>query len=230
MVRLEAERERLSQLVITRETAGELLARVAGGDPGKAVRDALLTAEDVSPFAGAERRVVGVLAVPKWQPGLEPEVLPRVHQDILEVVGAAAGPVRAKQIVPRIGLPAETAKVEGTRSKLKRLVEPSRLDEDTPGLFTPARNRTTGLQVTLKEGLFPPSSQVPTETNRKKEEPGWNSTTPAARLTRLPARSHWKNTSTTPDAPLIRQLLQDHLDLRAIREEQRARDVPLHAR
>jgi hypothetical protein len=52
--------------------------------------------------------------------------------------------VRAKQIVPRIGLPAETAKIEGTRAKLKRLVERGWLDEDSPGLFTPSRTRTAG--------------------------------------------------------------------------------------
>ncbi|WP_406170044.1 hypothetical protein [Streptomyces sp. NBC_00996] len=143
MVRLEAERERLSRLVITRETAGELLARMAGSDPAEPAREPP-RAEEVSPFAGAERRVVGVLAVPKWQPGLEPGVLPRVYQDILEVVGDAPGPVRAKQIVPRIGLAAETTKIEGTRAKLKRLVERGWLDEDSPGLFTPSRTRTTG--------------------------------------------------------------------------------------
>ncbi|MGW1562223.1 hypothetical protein ACWCQ1_37700 [Streptomyces sp. NPDC002144] len=142
-VRLEAERERLSRLVITRETAGELLARMAGGDRAEPVREPP-GAEDVSPFAGVERRVVGVLAVPKWQPGLEPGVLPRDYQDILEVVGDAPGPVRAKQIVPRIGLPAETAKIEGTRAKLKRLVERGWLDETSPGLFTPSRTRTAG--------------------------------------------------------------------------------------
>jgi hypothetical protein len=144
MVRLEAECERLSRLVITRETAGELLARMTGGDPGEAVRDAPPAAEEVSPFAGAERRVVGVLAVPKWRPGPEPGVLPRVYQDILEVVGDVPGPVRAKQTVPMIGLPAETAKIEGTRSKLKRLVERGWLDETSPGLFAPSRTRTTG--------------------------------------------------------------------------------------
>ncbi|MCQ9132216.1 hypothetical protein [Streptomyces hilarionis] len=143
-VRLEAERERLSRLVITRETAGELLTRMAVGDPGETVRDTPPAAEEVSPFAGAERRVVGVLAVPKWRPGLEPGVLPRVYQDILEVVGDAPGPVRAKQIVPRIGLAAETAKIEGTRAKLKRLVERGWLDEESPGLFAPSRTRTTG--------------------------------------------------------------------------------------
>ncbi|MDQ1005688.1 hypothetical protein QFZ82_000172 [Streptomyces sp. V4I23] len=31
--------------------------------------------------------------------------------------------MRAKQIVPRIGLAVETAKIEGARTKLKRLVE-----------------------------------------------------------------------------------------------------------
>lgn len=144
MVRLEAERERLSRLVITRETAGELLARLAGGGPGETVRDTPPAVKEASPFAGAERWVVGVLAVPKWRPGLEPGVLPRVYQDILEVVGDAPGPVRAKQIVPRIGLAAETAKIEGTRAKLKRLVERGWLDETSPGLFTPSRTRTTG--------------------------------------------------------------------------------------
>lgn len=44
--------------------------------------------------------------------------------------------------MPRIGLPAETAKIEDTRSKLKRLVERGWLDEDAPGLFTPARGRS----------------------------------------------------------------------------------------
>jgi hypothetical protein len=44
----------------------------------------------------------------------------------------------AKQIVPRIGLPAVSAKIEGTRGKLKRLVERGWLAEDQPGRFAPA--------------------------------------------------------------------------------------------
>ncbi|MFJ4633918.1 hypothetical protein [Streptomyces sp. NPDC088847] len=44
--------------------------------------------------------------------------------------------MQAKQIVPRIGLEATTAKIEGTRGKLKRLVERGWLDEDAPGRFT----------------------------------------------------------------------------------------------
>ncbi|MFE3639152.1 hypothetical protein [Streptomyces sp. NPDC059168] len=38
------------------------------------------------------------------------EVLPQEYRDIMEVVADAPGPVRAKQIVPRRGLPAETGK------------------------------------------------------------------------------------------------------------------------
>ena len=95
-----------------------------------------------SAYAGAERQVIGVLTVPTWQPGMTPDVLPSVYRDIVEVVADAPGPIRAKQIVPRIGLPAETGKIEGTRSKLKRLVERGSLDEEAPGLFTPASRRT----------------------------------------------------------------------------------------
>ncbi|WP_257153832.1 hypothetical protein [Streptomyces lunaelactis] len=40
--------------------------------------------------------------------------------------------MRVHQTVPRIGLAAETAKTEGARAKLKRLVERGRLDEASP--------------------------------------------------------------------------------------------------
>ncbi|MDT9700685.1 hypothetical protein [Streptomyces sp. P17] len=53
----------------------------------------------------------------------------------MEIVADATKPMQAKQIVPRIGLPAVTAKIEGTRGKLKRLVERGWLSEERPGLF-----------------------------------------------------------------------------------------------
>lgn len=52
------------------------------------------------------------------------------------MVADASGPMQAKQIAPRIGLSAASAKIEGTRGKLKRLVERGWLTEDEPGLFT----------------------------------------------------------------------------------------------
>jgi hypothetical protein len=144
--KLGAAREVLERLRVTRETVAEVLAEMAPGVVGVPVDPGEASAGPVAPsaYAGAERQVIGVLTVPKWQPGMGTEVLPRVYRDIVEVVADAPGPVRAKQIVPRIGLPAETGKIEGTRSKLKRLVERGWLDEDVPGLFTVARRRTSG--------------------------------------------------------------------------------------
>jgi hypothetical protein len=142
--KLELAREGLERLRIARETVAEVLAEmtppmsavvVDAGQPAAAERVA-------SPYAGVERQIIGVLSVPNWQPGISSDVLPSVYRDIVEVVADAPGPVRAKQIVPRIGLPAETGKIEGTRAKLKRLVERGWLDEDAPGMFTPARRRT----------------------------------------------------------------------------------------
>ncbi|WP_037606719.1 hypothetical protein [Streptacidiphilus rugosus] len=145
--KLELARESLARLRIARETVAEVLAEMTPEKSAVGVDDDWPTVGEpvASAYAGAERRVIGVLTVPKWRPGMGAEVLPRVYRDILEVVADAPGPVRAKQIVPRIGLPAETGKIEGTRSKLKRLVERGWLDEDTPGMFTSARRRGSDL-------------------------------------------------------------------------------------
>jgi hypothetical protein len=59
----------------------------------------------------------------------------------VDVIDDAPEAVRAKQVVPRIGLPAQTAKIEGTRGKLKRLVERGWLAEESAGLFTPSARR-----------------------------------------------------------------------------------------
>lgn len=141
--KLELARESLERLRIARETVAEVLAEMTPEDSAAAVDARLPTAGErvASAYAGTERQVIGVLTVPNWQPGMGPEILPRVYRDIVEVVADAPGPVRAKQVVPRIGLPAESGKIEGTRSKLKRLVERGWLDEDTPGMFAPAHRR-----------------------------------------------------------------------------------------
>lgn len=61
--------------------------------------------------------MVGAITVPHWRQGLSTAVLPDVYRDIIEVLTDAAKPVQAKQIVPRIGLPAVTGKIEGTRGE-----------------------------------------------------------------------------------------------------------------
>lgn len=110
--RLESEREAWSRLRVTRETAAGVLAELSGRN---AETEPVLEREPVV----SEVRVVGAVMVPHWREGLPVEVLPDVYRDIVEVVTDESGPMRAKQIVPRIGLPATAGKIEGTRGKLK---------------------------------------------------------------------------------------------------------------
>jgi hypothetical protein len=127
--RLEVEREAWSRLRVTRETVAEVLAEIS--EAGAPVGSPQESSEPV--------RVVGAIMVPHWREGLSVDVLPDVYRDIVEIVADATKPMQAKQIVPRIGLPAVTAKIEGTRGKLKRLVERGWLSEERPGLFALAR-------------------------------------------------------------------------------------------
>lgn len=148
--RLERAREILKRLQIARETVAEVMVEMSAGASETSDVEDVSSGNDApggtteSPYTGVERRVVGVLTVPNWQPGMGVEVLPRAYRDIIEVVQDAPGPVRAKQVVPRIGLPAEVGKIETTRAKLKRLVARGWLEENDPGLFTVAHHRTDG--------------------------------------------------------------------------------------
>ncbi|MFJ8827717.1 hypothetical protein ACIREE_39025 [Streptomyces sp. NPDC102467] len=131
-IRLEKAREDLSRLEITRDTVAKVLAELSAANTA-AEPDAPETNETSAPHG------VGVMMVPPWREGLVVAVLPDVYRDIVEIIADAPGPVQAKQIVPRIGLPTTTGKIEGTLGKLKRLVERGWLDEDAPGQFTLAR-------------------------------------------------------------------------------------------
>jgi hypothetical protein len=129
---LEVEEERLSRLRITRETVREILggpqqAAAAGDEPEPAGQEPVMR-----PSGGP---VIGVMTVPPWRPGMDISVLPRAYQDLLEVLADAGRPLRAKQIAPLVGLPEDASKIEGLRSKLKRLVVRGWLVEDVPGLF-----------------------------------------------------------------------------------------------
>ncbi|MFC9249496.1 hypothetical protein ACFT7S_37255 [Streptomyces sp. NPDC057136] len=135
-VRLEKAREDLSRLEVTRETVAQVLAELSAAkvEPDGLTQDAPEPKEASAPHG------IGVMMVPPWREGLVAQVLPDAYRDIVEIVADAPGPLQAKQIVPRIGLPTTTGKIEGTRGKLKRLVERGWLDEDAPGRFTLARH------------------------------------------------------------------------------------------
>ena len=135
--RLAGVEERLSRLVITRETVKEVLSGSGAEASPTVMPDGVAASRPGHPSA------VGVLAVPPWRPGLDAKVLPESYRDLLEVVEDAGRPLRAGQIAAAAGLSTDRAKVEGLRSKLKRLAERGWLAEEAgPGLFALARNGT----------------------------------------------------------------------------------------
>ena len=139
--RLTQAEEKLSRLEITRETVAEVLGGVGAGQP--AAGQAVGAVAAAGPAPGRSRNAggspVGVLTVPPWRPGLAPSVLPSSYRDLLEVLADAGRPLRAGRIAAAAGLSTGKSKVEGLRSKLKRLVERGWLAEDGPGLFVVPR-------------------------------------------------------------------------------------------
>ncbi|WP_405645221.1 hypothetical protein [Streptomyces sp. NBC_00019] len=138
-----AEREDvLSRLQITRETMTEILSgndtvSVAGVEAGAGEAEM----EEPRLPAGSP---VGVRLVPQWTPELAVEVLPGPYRDIVEVLQDAVHPMRAHHLCAALGLSTDKSKVEGFRSKLKRLVERGWLMEEGPGLFTPREALAAG--------------------------------------------------------------------------------------
>jgi hypothetical protein len=135
--RLARAEERLSRLEITRETVAEILSGV-GTDQSAAGQEVGPAAAAEAAFAGslvAGGPPIGVVTVPPWRPGFAQSVLPSSYRDLLEVLADAGRPLRAGSIASAAGRSTDKSKIEGLRSKLKRLVERGWLAEDGPGLF-----------------------------------------------------------------------------------------------
>jgi hypothetical protein len=128
--RLEITRETMTEILYSDETVSE--AEPEAGGPVEASRP---EAGEEGPFGMGSP--VGVRLVPPWTPELAVGVLPRSYQDIVEVLADAVRPMRAHHICAALGLSTDKSKVEGFRSKLKRLVERGWLTEAEPGLFAP---------------------------------------------------------------------------------------------
>ena len=121
------------RFVIARETVGEVLAEPRG-------------AKEVSPVVMAGGRPVKVTAavpgsvVPHWQEGLGPTALAPDYQQIMDVLaggnGAREKAMDCRQLAAAVGLEPVPAKVEGVRSKAKRLAARGWLTEERPGLFS----------------------------------------------------------------------------------------------
>ncbi len=145
--RLAGAEDRLSRLVIARETVDEVL-----GEAGPQASPAAIPEETAGSRPGRLR--ARVLTVPPWRPDLGAAALPQAYRDLLEVAEDAGRPLRAGQIAAAAGLRTDKAKAEGLRSKLKRLAERGWLAEEAgPGLFgLPARNGSAGAGEAAKPG------------------------------------------------------------------------------
>ena len=138
--RLAGVEERLSRLVITRETVEEVL----DGSGAEAAPVAVMP-DGAAASRSGHLAAVGVPAVPPWRADLAVSALPEAYRDLLEVLEDASRPLRAVQIAAAAGLSTDKAKVEGLRAKLKRLVERGWLAEDAgPGLFGLAARNGSG--------------------------------------------------------------------------------------
>ncbi|MFB7225938.1 hypothetical protein [Streptomyces sp. NPDC056227] len=131
---LEAAEIELDRRVIAREELVEALA--ASAAEATAVTEA--KAETVSSPASVPGSIV-----PPWREGLPVTVLAPDYQRILGVLDerqpAGQKPLRAKEITVELGLETTSAKVEGVRSKARRLAERGWLVQETSGMFSVGR-------------------------------------------------------------------------------------------
>jgi hypothetical protein len=72
----------------------------------------------------------------------DPTIASAPYQQILTVLGAAPAGMRAKDICLALGVEPSPKHVEGTRAKLKRMVNRHVLTEDKPGVFALTPKRT----------------------------------------------------------------------------------------
>jgi hypothetical protein len=131
---LEAAEIELDRRVIAREELVEALA--ASAAETTAVTEAEAEQETApSPVPGS--------IVPPWREGLPVTVLAPDYQRIVGVLDeqqpAGRGPAKAREIAVGLGLEATSAKVEGVRSKARRLAERGWLVQETSGAFSAGR-------------------------------------------------------------------------------------------
>jgi hypothetical protein len=117
----------LEHVTITKAT----LALVLAG-PGLQVAAGRNRAAD--PLPAAVERV----PVPKWAAGLDERALPEGYRQLWAVMVKAPDGVRCKAVAVALGLEPVPKKVEGVRSKLRRLVRRGWAVEAVPGLFQAA--------------------------------------------------------------------------------------------
>ncbi|MEU9382463.1 hypothetical protein AB0D38_16405 [Streptomyces sp. NPDC048279] len=145
-VRVEGLREEVARLAGALEAAEiELDRRVIARE--ELVEALAASAAETTAVTGAEAETapapVPGSIVPPWREGLPVTVLAPDYQRILGVFDerqpAGQGPLKAREITARLGLETTSAKVEGVRSKARRLAERGWLLLETSGAFSVGR-------------------------------------------------------------------------------------------
>jgi hypothetical protein len=131
---LEAAEIELDRRVIAREELVEALAVSAA--ESTAVTEA-------GPEREAASSPVPGSTVPPWRDGLPVTVLAPDYQRLLGVLeegrSGGRGPLKAREIAVELGLETTPAKVEGLRSKARRLAERGWLVQESSGTFSAGR-------------------------------------------------------------------------------------------
>ncbi|MEU2251193.1 hypothetical protein [Streptomyces sp. NPDC019224] len=138
-VALEAAEIELDRRVIAREELLEALALSAAETTTVTEAETEATSmSGPSPLPGT--------TVPSWRDGLPATVLAPDYQRILGMVANRSGqePARAKEIAVALGLEPTPAKVEGVRSKARRLAERGWLVQEVSGMFSACRGVVAG--------------------------------------------------------------------------------------
>jgi hypothetical protein len=85
--------------------------------------------------------------VPVWRDGLEDSALAPDYRRLVDVLAGGSEPggeaMDCRQLAVALGLEAVPAKVEGVRSKAKRLVARGWLAEERPGMFSAVARRVS---------------------------------------------------------------------------------------
>ncbi|MDH6579399.1 hypothetical protein [Kitasatospora sp. MAP5-34] len=126
------------RFVIARQTVAEVLAEPRTSEEAPSV---VATGVGASRVTSAVRGSV----VPAWREGLDPSSLAPDYQRLVEVLADRGGEVMdCRQLAAALGLDVVAAKVEGVRSKVKRLAVRGWLAEDRPGMFSMVAGRVGG--------------------------------------------------------------------------------------
>ncbi|MFJ9713229.1 hypothetical protein [Streptomyces sp. NPDC101234] len=147
-VRVEGLREEIAQLAGVLEAAEiELDRRVIARE--ELVEALAASAAETTAAAGAESEQepapspVSGSVVPPWREGLPVTVLALDYQRILGVLDerqpTGQNPLKAREVAVGLGLGTTSAKVEGVRSKARRLAERGWLVQEASGAFSAGR-------------------------------------------------------------------------------------------